>query len=36
MRRNGRSAGSPLRVREPFEEQKGRFTFVFEFRDGFG
>jgi hypothetical protein len=31
-----RFAGRPLRVRESFEEQKDRFTFEFEFRDGFG
>jgi hypothetical protein len=28
--------GRLLRVRESFEEQKNRFTFEFEFRDGFG
>jgi hypothetical protein len=36
MRRDGRFAGRLLRVRKPFEEQKGHFTFEFEFRDGFG
>jgi hypothetical protein len=36
MRRDGRFAGHLLRVRESFEEQKNRFTFEFEFRDGFG
>jgi hypothetical protein len=36
MRRDGRFAGRLLRVREPFEEQKDRFTFEFEFRGGFG
>jgi hypothetical protein len=36
MRREGRFAGHLLRVRESFEEQKNRFTFEFEFRDGFG
>jgi hypothetical protein len=36
MRRNGRFVGRLLRVRESFEEQKNRFTFEFEFRDGFG
>jgi hypothetical protein len=35
MRRDGRFAGHMLRVRESFEEQKNRFTFEFEFRDGF-
>jgi hypothetical protein len=35
MRRDGRFAGHLLRVREPFEEQKDRFTLEFEFRDGF-
>jgi hypothetical protein len=35
MRRDGRFAGRLLRVRESFEEQKNRFTFEFEFRDGF-
>jgi hypothetical protein len=28
--------GALLRVREPFEERKGRFTFEFEFRGGYG
>jgi hypothetical protein len=36
MRRDGRFAGRLLRVRESFEEHKDRFTFGFEFRDGFG
>jgi hypothetical protein len=36
MRQDGRFAGRLLRVRESFEEQKSRFTFEFEFRDGFG
>jgi hypothetical protein len=36
MRRDGRFAGHLLRVSELFEEQKNRFTFKFEFRDGFG
>jgi hypothetical protein len=36
MRRDGRFAGRLLRVCEPFEEQKNRFTFEFEFCDGFG
>jgi hypothetical protein len=36
MRRDGRFTRRLLRVREPFEEQKDRFTFEFEFRDGFG
>jgi hypothetical protein len=36
MRRNGPFAGRLLRVREPFDEQKDRFTFEFEFRNGFG
>jgi hypothetical protein len=36
MRRDGRFTGRLLRVRESFEEQKNRFTFEFEFRDGFG
>jgi hypothetical protein len=35
MRRDGRFMGRLLRVRESFEEQKNRFTFEFEFRDGF-
>ncbi len=30
MRRDERFAGRLLRVREPFEEQKDRFTFEFE------
>jgi hypothetical protein len=36
MRQDRRFAGRLLRVRESFEEQKNRFTFKFEFRDGFG
>jgi hypothetical protein len=36
MRWDGRFVGHLLRVRESFEEQKNRFTFKFEFRDGFG
>jgi hypothetical protein len=36
MRRDGRFVGHLLRVRELFEEQKNRFAFEFEFRDGFG
>jgi hypothetical protein len=36
MRRDGRFVGRLLHVREPFEEQKDRFTLEFEFRDGFG
>jgi hypothetical protein len=36
MRRDGRFAGHLLRVRESLEEQKNRFTFEFEFCDGFG
>jgi hypothetical protein len=36
MRQDGRFAGRLLRVREPSKEQKDRFTFEFEFRDGFG
>jgi hypothetical protein len=36
MRRYGRFAGRLLRMRESFEERKDRFTFEFEFRDGFG
>jgi hypothetical protein len=36
MRRDRRFAGHLLCVRESFEEQKDRFTFEFEFRDGFG
>jgi hypothetical protein len=35
MRQDRRFAGHLLRVRESFEEQKNRFTFEFEFRDGF-
>jgi hypothetical protein len=35
MRWDGRFVGRLLRVREPFEEQKDRFTLEFEFRDGF-
>jgi hypothetical protein len=34
MRRDGRFAGRPLRLREPFEERA--FAFEFEFRGGFG
>jgi hypothetical protein len=33
MRRDGRFTGRLVRVREPFEEQKNRFTFEC---DGFG
>jgi hypothetical protein len=36
MQRDGQFAGHLLRVRESFEKQKDRFTFEFEFRDGFG
>jgi hypothetical protein len=36
MRRDGRRAGYPLRVRESFEEQKNRFAFEFEIHEGFG
>jgi hypothetical protein len=36
MRRDGLFAGRLLCVRESFEEQKNRFTFEFEFRNGFG
>jgi hypothetical protein len=36
MRRDGRFAGHLLRVCESFKEQKNRFTFEFEFHDGFG
>jgi hypothetical protein len=36
MRRDERFVGRLLRMREPFEEQKDRFTLEFEFRDGFG
>jgi hypothetical protein len=36
MRWDGRFAGHMLRMREPFKEQKGCFTFEFEFRGGFG
>jgi hypothetical protein len=35
MRRDERFAGHLLRERESFKEQKDRFTFEFEFRDGF-
>ena len=35
MRQDGRFARHLLRVRESFEEQKNRFTFEFEFCDGF-
>jgi hypothetical protein len=36
MQWDRRFVGRLLRVREPFKEQKGHFTFEFEFRDGFG
>jgi hypothetical protein len=36
MRWDGQFAGRLLRVREPFEEQRDRFTFEFEFRGRFG
>jgi hypothetical protein len=36
MRRDRRFTGYPLRVRESFEERKSRFTFEFEFYEGFG
>jgi hypothetical protein len=36
MRWDRRFVGYPLCVREPFEEQKSRFTFEFEFHEGFG
>ena len=35
MRWVERFVGRLLRVRKSFEEQKNRFTFEFEFRDGF-
>jgi hypothetical protein len=36
MRQDGQFAGRLLRVRESSKEQKDRFTFEFESRDGFG
>jgi hypothetical protein len=36
MRRDGRLVGYLLHVRESFEEQKNRFAFEFEIREGFG
>jgi hypothetical protein len=36
MRRDGRLAGYPLRVRESFEERKNRFAFEFKIHEGFG
>jgi hypothetical protein len=36
MRWDERFVRHLLHVREPFEEQKNRFTFEFEFRDGLG
>jgi hypothetical protein len=36
MRRDGRLAGCPLRVREPFEERKNRFDFEFKIHKGLG
>jgi hypothetical protein len=35
MRREGRSAGYLLRVRESFEEQKNRIAFEFKIHEGF-
>jgi hypothetical protein len=34
MRRDGRLAGCPLRVREPFEERKNCFDFEFKIHEG--
>jgi hypothetical protein len=36
MRRDGRLAGYPLRVRELFEERKNHFDFEFKIHEGLG